>query len=86
MEIHLKSVLALRKMKTSLPDSIATVETAKEFLKNLKENGELFHPDDNAHDIIWSCEPPTYEECERLNKLMGEIYSFVDVCELISEV
>jgi len=73
-------------MKTNLPNSITSIEEAKEFLKNLKHNGELFHPEDNAHEIAWSCAAPTYEECEKLNKLMEEIYSFGDACKLISEV
>lgn len=39
-------------------------------------NSEAFHPEDDAHDILWDLENvPTYEECEQLNKLMDDIYN-----------
>lgn len=63
-------------MKTALPDSIKTVEEAKAFLTALHSNSEAFHPEDDAHDILWDLENvPTYEECEQLNKLMDDIYN-----------
>lgn len=64
-------------MKTLLPKSIATVEEAKRFLTDLYNNDEEFHPEDNAHDIVWNLEDnqiPTFAECEVLNRLMEDIY------------
>ena len=74
-------------MKTTLPDSITSIVEAKKFLSNLYENGELFHPEDDAHEIAWICEPPTYEEEEKLNNLMDQVNSFpiFDPCEYCLE-
>lgn len=67
-------------MKTKLPESISTVDEAKAFLLELHTNGESYHPEDDAHDIIWgSCEEPTPDECDQLNKLMDDIYSLPDI-------
>lgn len=64
-------------MKTKLPDSIKTVEEAKVFLTELHNNGESYHPEDSPHDIAWAegVEPPTHEECEKLYRLMDDIYN-----------
>lgn len=62
-------------MKTKLPESITTVEQAKEFLTELHRNGEQFHPEDDAHDIHWNSGiKPTEAQRDRLNKLMADIY------------
>lgn len=62
-------------MKTILPAAIDTVEEAKNFLHSLHSNGESFHPEDDAHDILWYSADPTEEECDQLNKLMRDIYA-----------
>lgn len=66
-------------MKTKLPDAINTIDEAKQFLTDLHNNGEAFHPEDNAHDIIWNgmnvSNVPTPAECDQLNKLMNDIYN-----------
>lgn len=62
-------------MKTVLPEAIKTKAEAEQFLTDLVNNKEAFHPEDDAHDIVWqSGETPTFEECEQLNKLMEDIY------------
>ena len=62
-------------MKTILPASIAKVNQAKQLLTNLHTNGESYHPEDDATDIVWTdCKSPTPQECVRLNKLMKDIY------------
>ena len=66
-------------MKTNLPQSIGTIEEAKKFLKELCDNNEQYHPEDDAHDIEWDTiecvgDYPTKEERDQLNKLMNEIY------------
>lgn len=62
-------------MKTSLPQSIQTIDQAKVLLTDLYNNGESFHPEDDATQIEWdTCDEPTEAECILLNKLMGDIY------------
>lgn len=62
-------------MKTQLPEEITTIEAAETFLTDLHNNGEAFHPEDDAHEIIWHLEtPPTAAECDQLNKLMEDIF------------
>lgn len=62
-------------MKTQLPEKISTVEEAKKFLKELRDNDEVYHPEDSAHDIVWDCASPTDEECDQLDSLMRDIYN-----------
>ena len=61
-------------MKTQLPKEITTIEQAKDFLTDLYNNNETYHPEDDAHDILWETFNPSYEERDQLNKLMDEIY------------
>lgn len=62
-------------MKTILPESITTVEQAKKFLSDLNLNGELYHPEGDAHEVHWATATPTPEECDKLNSLMNDIYN-----------
>jgi hypothetical protein len=81
-------------MKSALPKAIKTIEEAKQFLTELYNNGEAFHPEDNAHDVEWSVpqdQQPTKEERDQLNRLMNEIYeaakgSDFDPCEFLLEL
>jgi hypothetical protein len=57
-------------MTTSLTLRISTVEEAKSLLLALFNNGEAFHPEDDATDI----DIFTHSEGEQLNKLMADIY------------
>lgn len=63
-------------MKTKLPQSITTQAEAEAFLKELYNNGEIYHPEDDAHGIIWNLpegqDEPTNEECDLLNDLMDQ--------------
>lgn len=65
-------------MKTKLPKMIKTPEEAKKFLLELIANNEVFHPEDDAHDILWNTCDPTHEEKEQLNVLMHDIYRVAD--------
>jgi len=65
-------------MKTVLPKSISTVEEAKVFLLALYNNNEVYHPEDDAHDIIWDGVTVSDAEADQLNKLMNDIYSLDD--------
>lgn len=59
-------------MKTKLPLAITTIEEAKILLTALNNNGEAFHPEDDANECF---DTLTKEECDQLNKLMGDIYN-----------
>ena len=65
-------------MKTKIPESINSLEEAYCFLKDLVDNAEIWHPDDDATDVIWdgTDEPPTPEEAAMLNKLMDEVRDY----------
>ena len=67
-------------MKTNLNIVIRDNQTAKKFLDELIENNEVYHPEDNAHDIIWACIEPTNSEKDRLNTHMADIYKYCDFC------
>ena len=62
-------------MKTNIPSQITTVEEAKVFLTDLHKNGETFHPEDDAHDIIWEEVEVSDEEKDALNNAMIDIYN-----------
>jgi hypothetical protein len=73
-------------MKTNLNRTITNEKEAIEFLIELHNNGESFHPEDNAHDIAWSLVvEPKYYECCSLNHLMGLIYANTDIdpCDIL---
>jgi len=84
-------------MTTNLPASINTIEEAKAFLTELHKNGESYHPEDDANELIGSSELWTREEGEQLNKLMEDIYNLegnngnhanpvFDPCEFLLEL
>lgn len=65
-------------MKTALPDAINSIAEAQQFLTALYNNGESFHPEDDANGVIWYLPKqtkPTREEANQLNKLMNDIYA-----------
>lgn len=82
-------------MKTILPQSINTVEEAKAFLTDLHNNGEAYHPEDNAASVgHLKGHKLTKGECWQLDKLMGEIYGLqganikmdFDPCEFLLQL
>ena len=66
-------------MKTKLPISIKTKIEAEKFLKELHDNGEVFHPEDDAHDISWNGVNVSKKEADQLNKLMKDIYNIPEM-------
>ena len=65
-------------MKTILPAKISTIKEAKEFLTSLHINGEAYHPEDSAADIVngkTDKELFTAAEAEKLDGLMTDIYN-----------
>lgn len=85
-------------MKTLLPKSINTVTEAKIYLASLFFNGESYHPEDSAKDIVWDgCNPPTETEAALMDKLMEDIYNLdgnngnhttpkFDPCEFLMDI
>lgn len=77
-------------MKTILPTQITTIFDAEAFLRSLHLNDESYHPEDDAHNIIWSkgTDEPTNDECDKLNLLMEEIYALdgFDPCGFILDI
>lgn len=68
-------------MQTKLPEQIVNEEQAKDFLTALTQNGELIHPEDNAHEIEWALPieaQPTWDECEQINLLMEQVCAIPD--------
>lgn len=63
-------------MRTNLDRTITSTGEAKAFLSDLIRNDEVYHPEDDAHDIIWETTTVTPEECDKLNSLMEQVYEF----------
>jgi hypothetical protein len=64
-------------MKTNLNRTITTQDEAEDFLNELFENGEDFHPEDDARNIIRFATGErlfTDEEADKLNDLMSSMY------------
>jgi len=76
---------SLNGLKTDLNRHIATQEDAVKFLKDLHDNNEDYHPDDDANDIRWGTCKPTKTECENLNILMDQIRenTTIDPCGVL---
>lgn len=65
-------------MKTILPESIHTIDQAKQFLADLYNNKEAWHPEDNPADCLEIDE----ETAMHLQMLLEHIYTFdFDPCE-----
>ena len=65
-------------MKTNLDQPITNADEAKAYLTELFNNGESYHPEDDANDIIWTDFEPTEEELNRLNENMELVYKVAD--------
>lgn len=70
-------------LKTQLPESITSIQEAKDFLTKLHLNGEGYHPEDDANDCLEGM--ASIEEGNKLNDLMSQIYDLKDFdpCEFI---
>lgn len=78
-------------MKTTLPRSITNITGAKDFLRSLFLNGESYHPEDSAADIVNTSTGRTVfttTEAKQLDRLMREIYALkeIDPCEYLLEL
>lgn len=68
-------------MKTNLNRSINSKASAIDFLWELHQNGEMFHPDDDASDIIF-IDMPNEEQIGTINKLMDDCFKVCDPIDL----
>ena len=77
-------------MKTSLLNQISSAEDARVFLRALANNGESFHPDDDARNIT----APnnlllfTPNEASKINELMAQICQIedFDACDYLQQI
>jgi hypothetical protein len=63
-------------MKTKTPNYINSVEEAKDFLRDLFNNGEAYNPEDDAIDVIKVDSGDrvfTDDEAEEMNVLMSQV-------------
>ena len=86
-------------MKTNLDRKIQDTDQAIAFLTELYRNGESYHPEDDAHDIVWNSKSiwggsygipkkdvPTFEDENKLNHLMEQCFIHCDPCEILIDL
>lgn len=61
----------MRVLKTTLPDSITTLDQAKAYLTNLYNNGESYHPDDDSKDCLNGI---SEQDGKHMNMLMDQVF------------
>lgn len=72
-------------MKTNLNRTIDSKTSAIDFLFELYQNNEMFHPDDDASDIILK-EMPNEEQIDTINKLMDDCFKVCDPGDLSCQI
>jgi hypothetical protein len=72
-------------MKTNLNRTIESKTNAIDFLFELHQNNEIFHPDDDASDTIWK-EMPNEEQIGTINKLMDDCFKVCDPSDLSYQI
>jgi len=76
-------------LKTKLPDTIRTIEQAKSYLTELHKNGESYHPDESAFEIVWQFEgdPPRHQLLS-LDRLMDQIHKIegFNACDFLNSL
>lgn len=60
-------------LNTTLPDSISTIQEAKQYLTDLFNNGEHYHPEDRAADCL---EGIHEQDAHHMDFLMDEVYTY----------
>ena len=66
-------------MKTDLKRTIKSEADVKEYLSELFANGEMYHLEDCASEVVWqSGEHPTNEEILRLNGLACKCFEYME--------
>ncbi len=72
-------------MKTIIPQSISSVQDVENFISGLIKNNEMFHLDDNAHDIINGNTGEnlfTKDEADKVNELMEQAFNICQPWDL----
>lgn len=72
-------------MKTNLDREINCDQDAEQFLQELIDNNEHYHPEEDAHDIEWLTVNCSFEEAEKLNGLMTRIYDGIMMGEITKD-
>lgn len=72
-------------MKTRIPEALTSMDDVRAYLKELHDNNEAYHPEDDAREIDNLF---TREEGERLNETMNRVYEICnahgeDPCEIL---
>jgi hypothetical protein len=62
----------MKTLKTVLPAKITTIEQAKQYLTDLYNNSESYHPEDSASD----CLDIDAETGAKMDELMEQVYGF----------
>lgn len=71
-------------MKTNLDRTILSPEDAKAYLRELYDNEEFYHPEDDAGSCLGVDISPG--EVVKLNELMEQVYQFIeDPCEVFMD-
>tara|TARA_R100001594_G_C3943686_1_gene241285 strand:- start:428 stop:706 length:279 start_codon:yes stop_codon:yes gene_type:complete len=75
-------------IKTYFKVHINKENQAKEFLDKLYKDGLMYHPEDDAHDIITNeGELFTADEADLLNERMNEVFGVLDdPCKYVLEL
>ena len=66
----------MRQIKTTLPERITSLEEAKKYLTALYNNGESYHPDDDAADCLQGI---SKKDAKNMDSLMDQ------VCEIFKD-
>lgn len=61
-------------MQTNLKTTIETQEQAKTYIRELWKNGELYHLEDNAKDVVWDPCLPSETEMLLLDSNRDKIF------------
>ena len=64
-------------MKTNLSIIIDSKTAAEQYLTDLISNGEVYHLDDDANDVIWCGDSPTEAERIQLNHLAEQVFKYI---------
>ena len=69
----------------NLPNDLYSEQQAADYLHFLYEKGLIYHPEEDATEIIWDGEiVPTKEQQIKMNELMDEVWAFIeDPCGVV---
>lgn len=65
-------------MKTDLFRPLTTPEEARQYIQDLCDNGEIYHFDDDAEDVIWDGFTPTSEDIRQLDANRDRLFEVLE--------